>query len=346
MSWANGDGLDLEGFNGAAGWESPAHVFGNASQRPVGVSELSKILVRFTRHGAASPSNFDAVADDTASFAYRFVRNSDAAPAQPSFAAWITNPGTGWRLQDYRISMPLAVYNVDANPPRRLAVAYSENNAVNGLLDGYYWPGNQGTMPGSHNNTSTSGPREWMFVMNAAYSGAIPNATWQDILNDGTIPVMYTFTWNRRNANSWTPPVEVSFTPYRTPDSSDVYEFVIPGPTKGREMEIASADRIGVFPNPYYAEAAMGSGYYASQRQYVTFNNLPPRATIKVFNLAGHLVRTLRKESPTQFLEWNLQNEDGWLVASGMYICHIELPDLGLSKVIKLGVISAMQGIR
>lgn len=97
-------------------------------------------------------------------------------------------------------------------------------------------------------------------------------------------------------------------------------------------------------PNPRYTEAmVLGNG---SQRQHVTFNNLPPRATIRIFNLAGHLVRTLRKEDASQFLEWDLQNEDRWLVASGMYICHVELPDLGVSKVLKLGIVAAKEEVR
>ncbi|MEK6649796.1 MAG: hypothetical protein AABY75_02375, partial [Bacteroidota bacterium] len=161
---------------------------------------------------------------------------------------------------------------------------------------------------------------------------------------DPTIPVMYTFTWNRSHTDPWSPPIEVSFTPYRLPDSTDVFEFVIPAPERGRSVELAGVERIGLFPNPYYA-AAIGTAN-GSQRQFVTFNNLPQRAVIRIFNLTGHPVRTLHKDSQTQYLEWNLQNEDGWLVASGMYICHIELPDLGVSKVLKAGIISAVEGIR
>lgn len=126
-----------------------------------------------------------------------------------------------------------------------------------------------------------------------------------------------------------------------------MFEFVIPAPVSSRAIELSSADRIGVFPNPYYADVTTGgTSYYAITQQLVTFNNLPQRVTIRIFNLAGHLVRTLRKDAPTQFLEWNLQNEDGWLVASGMYICHVELPDLGVSKILKLAVVAAVEGWR
>jgi hypothetical protein len=216
----------------------------------------------------------------------------------------------------------------------------------NGLVDGYYWPAYQGSMPGGSDNTSTTGPREWLFVFNEPYTGSTSNVAWQQIAADPAIPVMYMFTWNRQTTDPWSTPIEVTFTPRHTPDSSDVFEFVIPALNRGRDLELASADRIGVFPNPYYAQAAVGSGYYTSERQRVTFNNLPQRATIRIYNLAGHLVRSLFKDAPSQFIEWNLQNESGWLVASGMYLCHVELPDLGVSKVLKVGIIAGMEGIR
>jgi hypothetical protein len=130
-------------------------------------------------------------------------------------------------------------------------------------------------------------------------------------------------------------------------DSTNVYAFFVAPPQQGRSVEMSSVDRIGVFPNPYYANAAGISSWGSpSQRQLVTFNNLPQRATIRIFNLAGHLVRTLDKDTPSQFLEWNLENEDGWLVASGMYLCHVELPDLGAAKVLKAAIITAEEGVR
>lgn len=74
-------------------------------------------------------------------------------------------------------------------------------------------------------------------------------------------------------------------------------------------------------------------------RSFVTFNNLPPRVTIRIFNLAGHLVRILEKNDRSQFLEWDLRNRDNWQVASGLYLCYVEMPDIGETKVLKLAVI-------
>jgi hypothetical protein len=79
----------------------------------------------------------------------------------------------------------------------------------------------------------------------------------------------------------------------------------------------------------------------------VTFNNLSPVAKIRIFNLAGHLVRTLDKNDNSQFLRWNLANEANFPVASGMYIAHIEatLPADGstVTKVLKFAIIQEQE---
>ncbi|MEX0602447.1 MAG: T9SS type A sorting domain-containing protein, partial [Bacteroidota bacterium] len=125
-------------------------------------------------------------------------------------------------------------------------------------------------------------------------------------------------------------------TPSRYPSQADVFAFSIPAPAKGLQVEKESAKRVGVFPNPYYAGREAETTPYG---RFVTFNNLPPKATIRIFNLAGHLVRSLEKDDPSQFLEWDLRNDHNWLVGSGMYVVHVEMPDVGEMKVLKLAVI-------
>ncbi len=73
-------------------------------------------------------------------------------------------------------------------------------------------------------------------------------------------------------------------------------------------------------------------------QRHVTFTHLPRKANVRIFNLAGILVRTLVKESAEQFLEWDLNNEYGKLIAGGMYIVHIDMPELRKQKILKLGV--------
>jgi len=117
---------------------------------------------------------------------------------------------------------------------------------------------------------------------------------------------------------------------------NDVYSFISPSVLTGADVVKSSARRVGVYPNPYFG----GWNYEGQPRQlYVTFNNLPPRVKIRIFNLAGHLVRTLEKNDQSQFLRWDLTNEHNWQIGSGVYICHVEMPEIGETKIIKFAVV-------
>ena len=110
-------------------------------------------------------------------------------------------------------------------------------------------------------------------------------------------------------------------------------------PTLRAETAKQDIDRIGVFPNPYYA---FNQAETSRLDRFVTFNNLPERAVVRIFNLAGQLVRRLEKADASPFLRWDLRNRRDDFVASGMYIAHVrvDLPTGGSAdKVLKLAVI-------
>ena len=109
-------------------------------------------------------------------------------------------------------------------------------------------------------------------------------------------------------------------------------------PTQSGALAKASVNRIGVFPNPYYPADSRLSN---EPRRYVTFTNLPAQATIRIFNLAGQLIRTISKDDPSQFVRWDLTNEHRWAVGSGIYVCHIDLPAIGMTKVVKMAIIQS-----
>ncbi len=98
----------------------------------------------------------------------------------------------------------------------------------------------------------------------------------------------------------------------------------------------SALDDIRVVPNPYYAYATYETGQLDSR---VRITNLPQRCRISIFTLNGNLVRTFNKDSNVPFQDWNLQNQSGVTVASGLYILHIDAnvggQDLG-EKVVKL----------
>ena len=88
---------------------------------------------------------------------------------------------------------------------------------------------------------------------------------------------------------------------------------------------------IRVVPNPYYAY----SRYEASQLQtIVKLINLPQRCNIKIFTLDGTLIRTYTKDSSDPEQRWDLKNQDGVPVASGVYIIHVDAFEYG-EKVVK-----------
>ncbi|MBO6575404.1 MAG: T9SS type A sorting domain-containing protein [Rhodothermales bacterium] len=98
---------------------------------------------------------------------------------------------------------------------------------------------------------------------------------------------------------------------------------------------IAGLEEIGITPNPYKGASAYEVSQLVDQ---VRFTNMPPQATIRVFSLNGTLITTLEKNSSDKFFPWDLTTEEGLPIASGMYIIHIDVPNLG-EKVIKFGVV-------
>jgi hypothetical protein len=96
----------------------------------------------------------------------------------------------------------------------------------------------------------------------------------------------------------------------------------------------AAIDEIGITPNPYKGV----SSYEVSQLvDQVRFTNMPNQATIRIFTVAGTLVRTLEKNSASASFPWDLTTEEGLPIASGMYIIHVDT-EWG-EKVLKFGVV-------
>jgi hypothetical protein len=124
----------------------------------------------------------------------------------------------------------------------------------------------------------------------------------------------------------------------------DEYKFQTTEPTYSDELAQSEVDQINVFPNPYYGVNSEERNKY---NRFVTFSHLPYFAKIRIFNLAGILVQTIEKEDDDQFETWNLANEEGLPVASGLYIAYLELRtvdgvDLG-TKILKVAIIQEQQ---
>ncbi len=88
---------------------------------------------------------------------------------------------------------------------------------------------------------------------------------------------------------------------------------------------------INIVPNPYNAF----SGYETSRLDNrVKFINLPQTCTISIYNVSGTLVRKFRKDNDLTYLDWDLKNANNIPIAGGVYICHVDVPNVG-EKVIK-----------
>lgn len=106
-------------------------------------------------------------------------------------------------------------------------------------------------------------------------------------------------------------------------------------------------NKVNVFPNPLFAYNPYTSldPNANADDPFVTFSNLPPSdITIKIFTLSGQQIRTLHRGDSQRFsltspfLEWDLKNEDGLRVASGLYIAIVNSPEFG-DKVLKFSII-------
>jgi len=183
FTWANAD-FGFEGFNGAIGWAGPGDYRGFGQNDPVPHESLVNVLLKLATvdiSGSFTPS------DPNVSFGYRYGRGFTSPPARPEFGPFIVDTTNGfYGFQDFEKSVPLSAWNMDVDPPQRLAVGFLENNAINALVDGKYFPGDHSV----YDNVSGSGPREWLWIYLDEYSET-PNPSYMgDALND-PMPIMY-----------------------------------------------------------------------------------------------------------------------------------------------------------
>ena len=105
--------------------------------------------------------------------------------------------------------------------------------------------------------------------------------------------------------------------------------------TKG-DSEVArdAMELINVVPNPYYGYSEYESNQLDNR---IKITNLPQTATISVFTVNGTLVRKLKKDDTMTSIDWDLKNNFGIPIASGLYIIHVatEIDGEKREKVIK-----------
>ncbi|MGD0591364.1 MAG: T9SS type A sorting domain-containing protein [Bacteroidota bacterium] len=256
--------------------------------------------------------------------AYCFTRTAATGSATAPYDGYYPQPFKVWEL------------NPDGTHKRQIDFVFMEANPSPDNTNNHIWA------PGAQ----TSDREYWFFVTEdysptakAKYTGTTlgsalgaDSCVWSGwyILADPTAPAYV-------NGDVWT--IKTA-KPLKTVDT---WTFTTAGMNSTTSTDLAKSDidKINVFPNPYY-----GMNNYETSRlnKYVEFSHLPTNATIRIFNLAGVLVRTLTKsDATTQFTKWDLRNEKSLPVASGIYIIHIDMPDIGKSKILKLALVQEVQ---
>jgi hypothetical protein len=139
-------------------------------------------------------------------------------------------------------------------------------------------------------------------------------------------------------------------------DSLPMYRFsthdLVPK-TNNPEKAKSALDLINVVPNPYYAY----SQYEKNQLDYrVKIVNLPPKCTVSIFTPGGTLIRKYKHDvagdntaggiydpkadlNLETSIDWDLKNTAGIPVASGLYLIHVDVPNVGEKTVKFFGVL-------
>ena len=161
--------------------------------------------------------------------------------------------------------------------------------------------------------------------------------------------IMYAWLPRVKNINGvpaqWSDGDVLTITPYRItrPDFVPGYPVKYKWEVKGTEFgnkQLASSEvnNIKAFPNPYYGFSSLELNDEGDK--FIYFSHLPQSCTIFIYTLDGILVNSIYRNqtNPENTLEkWNLQNEGGSYVASGMYLVYVDCKDLG-AKTLKIAV--------
>jgi hypothetical protein len=161
--------------------------------------------------------------------------------------------------------------------------------------------------------TDTAAAGYWSFE--PFYIDSIRVYTSQDAIN--AFPYQYSVTAFARTVTD-TAVANAAERLCRAENASDVL-YPLQGVSDDLEM-------IRVIPNPYRSSA---DWEYGGQRR-VVFIGLPATATIRIYTVAGALVRTLRHDNPESDQEsWDLKNSDGDEVAAGLYLWDVDAGEIG-----------------
>ncbi len=93
---------------------------------------------------------------------------------------------------------------------------------------------------------------------------------------------------------------------------------------------------INVVPNPYYC----GSFYESTFNDFIVkITNLPEQCTISIYSVSGNLIKRVNKNDNDTWYNWDVRDESGKPIGSGVYIIHINAPGIGEKTLKWAGVL-------
>ena len=100
---------------------------------------------------------------------------------------------------------------------------------------------------------------------------------------------------------------------------------------QGLVNESGDLAKIAIVPNPFNWNDPLLRGYGFSNPTdlRIQFFELPSDVTIRIFTEAGALVKTIEHHQNSGSDSWNMTNENGQTIASGIYIVLFQTPDGG-----------------
>jgi hypothetical protein len=169
------------------------------------------------------------------------------------------------------------------------------------------------------------------------------------IPNDLTVKVRVYSPYSKERFTN--PDVSNTVTKCFTLDELPAYEFTFDN-AEVRELDKAeyanALSNVRIVPNPYYAYSAYESSPFTNT---VKVTNLPERAIVTIYTIDGKFIRRFdREERPgiigganspnttgqiNASVDWDMKNNKGIPIASGVYLFHVEAPELGEEIVLK-----------
>ncbi|MBI3012842.1 MAG: T9SS type A sorting domain-containing protein, partial [Elusimicrobia bacterium] len=131
------------------------------------------------------------------------------------------------------------------------------------------------------------------------------------------------------NQNAWTLVSNSVVDTSNKTVSGRVNHFTLFGALEYSAAATLTSD-VTVYPNPYQPSLA------AHLANGIKFKGLPAYSAIKIYTLAGELVKQMKDEDGDGTVSWNAKNESGQDSASGIYLSLIE--DGDKTKTLKLAI--------